>query len=434
MVPLICGIPKCPSLGEGIRPRRGFRGRTVGREVHPEFATVPAGDGHPGNKYRERVVAFVIAHSQSIAMFSTSIVGTRHISEYVAGGGDPRVHPEDCPGIWCGHPYCGRQLGEPLFAYAQHLEYASLIKNRNAGRESELVIYQPPWQCTDSEPNPRYRRFVAASAALETFDRLLAMRGPGPLRVALSRNIILDGPQSDQCIVGIEYEAVGGDMLRAVRGKPTDYPRVAAVSVRTYGGILRITTHVAEGLSALAAVGISHGELSSQAVRVLPNGDAILPHVRYQDFLPNLTDETIRYTLSDRYMAPERYLCDDTASPTPAGDVYSFGVLLLEMLTCRVPYIDTCPPGYITNMRRAVRAGMCQHVPEIYPAELAALIYRCAAPDPAQRPRLGAVLSELRRITDSASYLGDDVPEWIHPIGIVPWDGMVVGPTESVHA
>lgn len=133
-------------------------------------------------------------------------------------------------------------------------------------------------------------------------------------------------------------------------------------------------------------------------------------------------------------MAPERYLCDDPASPTPAGDVYSFGVLLLEMLTCRVPYIDTCPPGYITNMRRAVRIGMCQHVPKIYPAELAALIYRCVALDPARRPRLDAVLCELRRITDSASYLGDDVPEWIHPINIVQWDGMVVGPTEEARA
>ena len=92
------------------------------------------------------------------------------------------------------------------------------------------------------------------------------------------------------------------------------------------------------------------------------------------------------------YLAPE--LCDPLPAEDLAGDLFSLGVTLFEMLTGRLPY----PPG---SLRQTLRRHRCdppadirRHAPSL-PAGLAALVERLRARDPEDRPPAGAVVRHL---------------------------------------
>ncbi len=95
------------------------------------------------------------------------------------------------------------------------------------------------------------------------------------------------------------------------------------------------------------------------------------------------------------YMAPE-VLGDDPYGP-PA-DVYSFGVLLWELVICQVPYADQCFRSGASGLLQ-----IYQHVieeqrrpplppPHICPLPLAQLIEDCWQADPALRPSFQQIL------------------------------------------
>lgn len=101
------------------------------------------------------------------------------------------------------------------------------------------------------------------------------------------------------------------------------------------------------------------------------------------------------------YMAPEQVAADPTIDVR--ADIYSFGVTAYELLTGATPF-----PG-VTG-----RAVMAAHVLEMpkpvdevrreIPAALAALIMRCLAKDPADRPQsASAIVAELESIPISGS-------------------------------
>ncbi len=96
------------------------------------------------------------------------------------------------------------------------------------------------------------------------------------------------------------------------------------------------------------------------------------------------------------YMAPEQAAGDNAIDHR--ADLYSFGVMAFEMLSGRVPFEGRTPRELLTAQLTLAPPSLSQLRPEV-PAALAALIRRCLAKDPQDRPasaeEILAVLEDL---------------------------------------
>lgn len=96
------------------------------------------------------------------------------------------------------------------------------------------------------------------------------------------------------------------------------------------------------------------------------------------DYFPD--DKQIKSVEIDRWTPPELY---DDGIPSPKTDVYSFGIILWELLTQELPFSDAIPTEYET---RIVKNEERPPIPPDTPKILKKLIELCWSPDPEQRP------------------------------------------------
>lgn len=89
------------------------------------------------------------------------------------------------------------------------------------------------------------------------------------------------------------------------------------------------------------------------------------------------------------YTAPELFL-DEEAPLSTKADVYSFGIILWELVTCETPYPD------INDLKEVydeiVVNGKRPPIPENCPIKLAQLMEQCWHPDPHTRPSFASIL------------------------------------------
>jgi len=103
------------------------------------------------------------------------------------------------------------------------------------------------------------------------------------------------------------------------------------------------------------------------------------------------------------WMAPEVFRGDQDY--TSAVDVYSFGIVLWELATRKTPWteeLSSDPTVFFAEMNRALQTGRRPAVPDAVLAEhgsFVAVMQRCWAGDPANRPSFSEAASDL------ASYL-----------------------------
>lgn len=119
------------------------------------------------------------------------------------------------------------------------------------------------------------------------------------------------------------------------------------------------------------------------------------------------------------YVAPEYAM---TGHLLVKSDVYSYGVVLLELLTGRKP-VDMDMPGGQENLvtwarpllinREALRMCMDPGLENNYPpedvAQMAAVAYRCVHPEVSQRPFMGEVVQALKLIYHESGLIDDHV-------------------------
>jgi LuxR family maltose regulon positive regulatory protein len=149
------------------------------------------------------------------------------------------------------------------------------------------------------------------------------------------------------------------------------------------GAAVRIATAVARGLAHAHARGVVHSDLKPSNVFLCRDG-----RVKVMDFgLATVFGSSSHSGGTPGYMAPEQgagKILDARA------DVYSFGVMLAEMLTARLPRTVSGGPGRRPRVQ----------VPRVRPPLLSALIRACLASDRRRRPADGrSILRSLRSAT-----------------------------------
>ena len=173
-----------------------------------------------------------------------------------------------------------------------------------------------------------------------------------------------------------------GDLAARLRARPMDLRQVVPLMHK-----------VAAALTYLHGQGVLHRDLKPS--NILLDG----PEPRLADFGlaaqleagGDLTALT-RVLGTPHYLAPEA-LFKGSASYSVAGDIYSFGVVLYELLTGRTPFAGASPEGLLGLVKDSDPPAVRLLVPAV-PRDLETICLKCVDRDPAKRYATAAALEE----------------------------------------
>ncbi len=146
----------------------------------------------------------------------------------------------------------------------------------------------------------------------------------------------------------------------------------------------RIASDICQGVAAIHATGLVHGDLKPGNVMVTSNPDGSIGKAIVLDF--GFAKERARLSArrpgappdggTPNYMAPERIR---SGGASMEDDLYALGLTLLEMWTCRVP-----EPGYKPRSK-TMRQQIMFDVPSGLSVDEIKQIFRCLSDDATQR-------------------------------------------------
>lgn len=165
----------------------------------------------------------------------------------------------------------------------------------------------------------------------------------------------------------------------------------------------QILDDVASGLQYLHKNHVTHGDLTGNNILIFGDGRAVLADFGMSTALKELWGstyftESARGTL--RWAAPELFQCNEDGTTGFAGppcDVYSFGSIILQVISGKAPYSylnsDTQVVGMVVRGIRPERPSKPRLEDEQWD-----IIQWCWAPDATQRPEIGEVADALNSV------------------------------------
>ena len=158
--------------------------------------------------------------------------------------------------------------------------------------------------------------------------------------------------------------------------------------------VLAVATQVADALQSAHDKGVIHRDIKPDNIMITRKGK-----VKITDFgIAHMTESTMTVSGSImgtlKYMSPEQIRGDKVTS---ASDLYSFGVVLYEMVTGAPPFVT----GELTYHHVHTAPKPPREVNQSVPESLEKIIMRCLDKDPAKRHQNARdLLAELKTVQE----------------------------------
>ena len=192
-----------------------------------------------------------------------------------------------------------------------------------------------------------------------------------------------------------EY-ATGGDLGTAIEScRCGGSPMPEEVIVRTFHQLALALHH-------LHSLHHIHRDVESANVFLTGSGDVKLGDLGVSIVLPWSGAMASTFSGTEAYCAPEMILGQRYDSKI---DVWSLGVVLYEMMACRLPFAGK---GY--RLQKAIVTEPHAVVPESYSVALRDAVERCLTKDPDARPDIAMLLLDLPLLRNAESVSGTASP------------------------
>ncbi len=164
--------------------------------------------------------------------------------------------------------------------------------------------------------------------------------------------------------------------------------------------VVELAAGLAEGLSAIHAAGVIHRDLKPSNVLLAQDGPRVIDFGISQGAEASALTRTGLVVGSPGFMSPEQA---EGREVGPPSDVFSLGAVLAFAATGRGPFGSGSTPALV--YRVVYRPASLDQVP----AEVRALIERCLAKDPRQRPTARDILAETGVAHPTETWLPEPV-------------------------
>jgi len=210
-----------------------------------------------------------------------------------------------------------------------------------------------------------------------------------------SKTMSVQGVLADYCLFASWFDYLPSDMDTS-RLPPTDSIRCEWPVGTPMQGKLSALNDWATALRASHASGVVHGNLTPASVGVV-HGRGILMN---RGWSPGCELSWTRVAPDDdvcsaRWAATELFRLDNgNPRPTRMSDVYSFGCLVLQVLTGRVPYCGTKRPEQVVYLKYLGREPIDAQTPKVEDHYVVFMRW-CWSPEPENRPTMDTVVGFL---------------------------------------
>jgi serine/threonine protein kinase len=285
------------------------------------------------------------------------------------------------------------RLGEVIGRGGMSTVYCA--HDENLGRDVALKLFAP--QAPDADELKRQEAEIQLLATLNhpslvtLFDAGIDTRIPGEPRPFLTMELV-----------------EGQDLRSRIRHSPVPLDELAVIGAG-----------IADALAYVHGLGVIHRDIKP--------GNILLVQIRPGEPLrPKLTDfgiariaDSTRLTATGTMVGTAAYLSPEQAlgSPlSPATDIYSFGLVLLECIKQIIEYPGNAVESAVARLHRS------PEVPGDVPSEWADLIRSMTAIEPLERPAAADVETVLRQaLVSPASTPGELAPETTRVLPAMPF-------------